>query len=265
MSTRTCLFCGRDLQGRKSNEHIIPLWLQDHLGIRRQKLYSTLYPTSGEVAKPREFTFNTLVSGLVCTECNSNRLSSIETRTKPLLIPLIDGSFKGTLSYDECHLITEWTFKTALTLNSVLQSGRVVPDEHYSAFYRKRAIPAFVIVSIANFDGEDELFWIQSQNWLGRFDGVPPEELRQRFEKTYRVVMRFGKLVTRVHCWPYDDWRLFDYYIDGIRYLWPTNPRGVTWPPSGSIADIRQLDESLSVIDFPRFHETDGAANPRCT
>jgi hypothetical protein len=250
LTSRTCLFCGKDLQGCRSKEHIFPQWLQRHLGIHGQKLYSTLYSTSGEIASIREFNFSRLVSGLVCTECNNNWLSGIEVRTKPLLIPLIDGTFDGVLSYEKCHLITEWVYKTALTLNSVLQTGRVVPDEHYSALYKRRAIPAFVIVSAASFDGKDELFWIQNQNWLGRFDGVQPKELEQRFGKTYRIIMRFGKFMTRVHCWPYDDWTLFDYHTDGIRYLWPTNPKGVTWPPSRSIGDLQQLDESLSVINW---------------
>ncbi len=245
----TCAFCSKPLRGQKSKEHIFPQWLQRQLGLKNQQLFNTLYTESGDISCIRQHTFNRHVSGSICESCNSGWLSDLEKLSRPLLIPLIDGTFAGTIDREESQRIARWLFKTALTLHLASQIERVIPAKHYQAIYERRAIPKRIVIAIANFQGRDELFWIQNQNWGGKTESKSLEELKASFKQTYRVILRAGHLAARIHYWPLDKWHLFDYAESSVRCVYPVQPNGVSWPPIDSISDIHDLDQSLFIIE----------------
>jgi len=247
--SRVCIFCGHLLSGHKSQEHIFPQWLQKRLGLEKRPIYPTLYYESGEVNRVRQTNFNAYVSGLVCRSCNNGWLSDLETRTKPLLESLVDGTFTGVIDPQSCKLLARWISKTALVLHSTSQQGRFIPVEHYLALYKGEPIPEGIVVSIAPIQGEDEFYWIQNQNWLGRTQDTSLEKLKAEFEQTYRIVFRIGNLAARTHYWKLSNWRLVDYFQSSLRYIWPIGSNGITWPPpERNIKVLQELDESIMIM-----------------
>lgn len=244
---RLCVFCGNPVQGQKSDEHIFPQWLQKHLGIKNQQLSNTLYAVSGETSSVRRHTFHGHVSGLVCERCNSGWLSKLEEQAKPLLIPLVDGTCTGQINWRDCQIIAFWIFKTCLTLHSASQIDKFIPAEHYKAVYERRAIPKGVVIAISNFQGKNDLYWIQNQNWQGKIEGVPIENLKEDFRQTYRIALCAGHLAARVHYWPLDKWQLFEYASSSVKYVCPIGSKGVSWPPIDAVNDIREIEDSLVI------------------
>jgi len=253
---RKCVFCGDSLRGqRKSREHIFPKWLQAHLGLSEEQLHHTLYTKRGEIDHVRSLPFLSHVSGLVCEQCNTGWMSELEGQAKPLLIPLLDGICKGRIRRDDCQIIAQWLFKTALTLHSASQrEKKLVPAEHYTMFYEKRTIPKGTVISIAHFKGQDGLFWIEQGSWRGRPEGGSIERLNEYFKQTYRITLRVGYLAWRVRYWPIwpkeygPPFKAFEYDPSSIRDVYPVGHKGISWPPAESISDLRELDEGLIIL-----------------
>jgi hypothetical protein len=94
-ATKTCLFCGRVLPPKrikngKSDEHIIPQWLMDHLGLCTMPVTGMRWDVpSRQVLEHKQHGVRRFVSGGVCAGCNGGWMSQLETEAKPILIRLI--------------------------------------------------------------------------------------------------------------------------------------------------------------------------------
>ena len=114
---KPCIFCGE--HKTMSNEHIIPVWLQAHLGIEKDLFISRAITTGIHgIFKPgmpspikdsridRLHAYSALVCGLVCTTCNNGWMRQLEDNASPLLKKLISVARKlGDLSDPERNLI----------------------------------------------------------------------------------------------------------------------------------------------------------------
>lgn len=253
MENKRCVFCGNVIKGanksnksNKSKEHIFPQWLQDHLDLKQQAIFPTLYTTIGEVDKYRQMTFNGFLSGFVCEPCNTGWMSKLEDAVKPILLGLIDGNYAGKLTTEDSGILARWSVKTALAIYSAHSAwiqDLFVPDEHYKSIARGD-VPERVVVSAARIQPEGDYYWIQSQNWYGQSDGLTLDD----FRRTYRFTMRFGRFAARVHYWPLEPRYMREHFADCIVHLWHSGPRSITWPPSGMIHELQEFDESLWLL-----------------
>lgn len=79
---RVCAFCNREPE-RWSEEHVIPQWLLDYMGITAQDQTFQGYAMSGgEVTAQRIFATRRLVEGRVCAACNNGWMSELENTAK---------------------------------------------------------------------------------------------------------------------------------------------------------------------------------------
>jgi hypothetical protein len=143
-----------------------------------------------------------------------------------------------------------WLFKTALVLHLASQQERFIPGDHYVTLWRKRTIPRGVVITLADYDGDDELYWIQRQGWTALPAVFSVEELAVYFKRTYRMTLRAGRLVWRIHYWPEDGkprFGAFEYLGSMVRYIHPVGAMGISWPPSDTIGEMQVLDESLMI------------------
>ncbi|SRR6266404_5986332 len=82
----SCRFCGCQLRskkakaGGKSDEHIIPNWLIDHLGVRDLTITPTVTDVaSGRIVDLRKHAVSGFVAGTVCGACNNGWMSRLES------------------------------------------------------------------------------------------------------------------------------------------------------------------------------------------
>lgn len=123
---KTCLFCGTTLRskksktGGKSDEHIVPGWLMDHLGIRNTIITPMLTESAARrVMHVRQHVVSAFKAGTVCTGCNNGWMSRL------------------SLTEREQFIVARWTLKTAAVLNRSSTYGnagdgiaRRIPDSH---------------------------------------------------------------------------------------------------------------------------------------
>jgi len=201
-SVKACVFCASPLAGRRSKEHVFPQWLQDFLLLRGQPLHSASYTVQGQLepANTRSLVLNAHVNGQVCAQCNHGWLCDLEGRAKPFLAPLFDGTFHGSLPPEDCEVIAEWLFKTALTLQSAEHRGEcAVPPQHFAAFYSGRSIPQDVTIAVAPFSaGDPTPSWTINGHWRGIGEGPAPQALVDHYQQSYKITIHAGRLAWRV-------------------------------------------------------------------
>ena len=128
----TCIFCGSDLAGCRSKEHVLPQWALDEFGLRDELTMPTHFSQSGQVLSDRLHTYNGMVAGKVCQNCNSGWMSRLEVENKDLITALARGR-RDTLDLQDGAAVglARWAFKTALALHAASNYRRLVPVEHY--------------------------------------------------------------------------------------------------------------------------------------
>jgi len=207
---KACVFCGTELKKRnKSNEHIIPIWLLDHLSIRDVKIEPTHMTSIGAIVTQRVHTLDGLIFGNVCEGCNGGWMSQLENNSKPILIDLIDGNRSlMSMSEKECFLISRWAFKTGLTLNSGSNFHKMIPDSHYKELYRNtNSLPQGLIIVAQHYNNSEPFYWQQGALWHVSGESVSKEDLDRFGIETYKITFSFGKLLFLVTYLPFEDYR----------------------------------------------------------
>ena len=214
-SGRICRVCNCLLsEGRgKSNEHIIPKWMQEHYGLKKRKIaYTPLesldLPVSMQLTPPakrhpqRHHNFGKLLLGSVCKKCNDGWMSQIESAAKNELIELIDGKDINENSLS----VARWAIKTAYIMTAATDPpvGRV-PQRHMFHLKRNADIPKGVTV-FYRIDEESEWWFSSSMTFVTEVEEPAPNNseiiVRRHLGNAYRYFFRLGRLTLVVHYWP---------------------------------------------------------------
>src|SRR6266851_2569958 len=211
---KTCLFCGVVLRGKKSkhggksDEHIVPKWLMNHLGIRDMPFTSERVDVrSGQTFGRRQHTVRSFVAGRVCANCNNGWMAELEEQTRPILIRLIaDPHELSKLHGDERDIVARWMFKTAAVLNRASSYGNLadvithpVPDEHLR-IVKSSAVPDDLIVVGSGCPCDRVADFIQNATWASPQNSIPLLEADR--ERSYKIAMSFRSLLLAVAYYP---------------------------------------------------------------
>jgi hypothetical protein len=216
---KSCLFCGCTLRskktktGGKTDEHIIPKWLMDHLGIGNMTITPTVKETtSGRIVEVRKHAVSSLIAGTVCGACNAGWMSRLEGDAKPILTRLIEDPHRlAELDVDQRTVIARWTLKTVAVLNRAstygnpaADEGHHVPDEHLRAVMNYE-IPHRVVVVGGGYDSSKPFDWLQFATWLVGFSRMPlqPED----GDRSYKIALSFRDLLLAVVYYPSEEYR----------------------------------------------------------
>jgi hypothetical protein len=258
MAQKLCLFCQLPLAG-KSEEHVLPQWLLNHLAIGNEDIRPTHFTAEGNVVSTRRHKLRNLVEGSVCSNCNNGWMSRLENDAKPILIPLMAGTREVVqLNKEERLLLARWTCKTCYVLNTSSNYHPKVPSNHLEYVHQnEKALPNNVAVVAQQQQGGLKFYWWQQQFFM-KSDTHPYvtgyEEAQRLLKPSYKISLLLNKLLLLVAYWPWPAWRMV---------LWP----GIhipLWPHSGTVGWYHQdpLTEGFPWFDSLRaihaFHQTFG-------
>jgi hypothetical protein len=251
---KSCLFCGTPLRPKKSkkdgksDEHIIPEWLIDHLGIRKMVITPMRTESaSGRILDARQHVLPAFVAGMVCGTCNRGWMSDLEQQSKPILVSLIaDPNRLSSLSTDERNTIARWTLKTAAVLNRSSTYGsaadklaRPVPDSHLREVMNGW-VPNDVVVVAGGYASSKPFDWLQYATWATPSNSIPLLETERN--RSYKIGLAFRDLVLAVAYYPSSEYRygvMEGHYVP----LWEGG-RGIVPVP-------RQMDDSPAQSNSP--------------
>jgi hypothetical protein len=200
MSSRVCLFCRGRLGANRAKEHVVPRWLLEHLGIRKEDLFQAVAKSvDSSITETRVTVGSQFVEGRICEECNSGWMSDLEGQAKDLITPLLDGTRAVfSLSVEERFLLARWAVKTAYVLSYATPLRDPVPQAHLQQIHGDKAkVPEMVAIFMCQREKTREFAYYQRNKWeVG--EAVPTPEPDER----YKIGLEFRRLFLLVAYWP---------------------------------------------------------------
>ena len=206
MAKRVCLFCGKN--NEMSNEHVLPQWLLEALGIRKDT-FKMLHSYLTIELNKRQHNLENLVNGRVCKECNNGWMSSLESRVKDILLNIIylnDISFIRQLNNNDDIIrddLIKWCYKTAIVLNNASNYRELVPIEHFRKLFLEKSIPHNVTINMG-LCMESDVTWVQSQQLFIINNDVDVQQLLNgnSLKNLYKITMQIGHFLFKVIFFP---------------------------------------------------------------
>jgi hypothetical protein len=225
---RACLFCGVDLKGVRSQEHVFPQWLLDELDVRAKKISAVhVFQPEGEdkdaeVLSTRPLTYENLREGRICAKCNNGWMSDLEQGCQGILRDMMHSRrLPEQLSEKECLLVARWAVKTAFVVNSSANYTIKVPEQQLKQLRERSDDLPWGIVVVATTSSFFNSGWMQSTRW----QLCAPDNLTKRIAslmdtRTYKIAIQFGHMVLVVVWHAIPGWWMM-LWTDHHTVLWP--------------------------------------------
>ena len=258
---RTCIFCDGPLAGNRAEEHAIPRWLMEFLGLTDGKIYlAVAHSQDNAILKDRTHAAGNFVEGRVCEGCNNGWMNDLERQTKELLKPLIQGTTNLlSLSDDERATLAKWATKTGFVISHASPLKKTPPSSHMR-YMKDHAgdVPPRVEVFGQQFLSTLDFNQIQRNQWPHIAAGPPPKDPAPP-DGTYKIAFHFRSLMLLVAHWAEPN--STPMISAGIHIpLWPVNKLHVTYhrqlPPldmKDSMAALDRFCSTLGVCDLDAF------------
>jgi hypothetical protein len=234
---RQCVFCKRiPPEINITNEHVLPGWLRQHLGLNDSKLrmrQNYLDPETGEKKSSHRISptspFEMKVKK-VCGKCNNEWLSQIEGSIKPFILDLANGhSIK--LNETQKQRLALWAAKTAMTRSLMDKGARHIPDEHYQFLMQQQSPPPNTTVWLGYCHAPYDT-WNRHLRFT-IFHGEPSEILCHctTIVLCSVMVMVIGFSSEHPAITPEAITNMMKFIIeDSIQKIWPPSPDDLIWP-----------------------------------
>lgn len=151
---RTCIFCGAAADLTK--EHVFPLWLRDAFSdLKDDEITMTLTSADATGARSvQEWKGDLLATTTrrACAGCNNGWMSSLEGRTRTVLLPMAQGDSRA-LGVPEQILLATWATKTAMVGEFMPLGVRIFTDEERAVVMAEDRPPWHVQARLAAYDG----------------------------------------------------------------------------------------------------------------
>jgi hypothetical protein len=234
-----------------NQEHIFADWISNRFG-RDRGLYQ-LVRHDGTIARSFPVTVFQQKLPVVCEPCNTGWMSVIESRVSKILGPMMVDAITTVLSPKTQRQIAAWAVKTALVLDLIEPTARVVADSEYSAFYAAKQPCACHIVWLAHravFDKSPQGDELVSEVFKTPVPIDAGRAVAQRWDswvaegrRVYAITFTVGHVVFQVfgHNLPnpvvLDTETRARAATSVVQRIWPVQGR-ITWPPSSPIESI---------------------------
>lgn len=246
-----CIFCGG---GPISKEHIFPDWMREIFprtdkDTHRQGTVSWGLDGDGKPkATPKVERKQGHAAGkrpkVTCIPCNNRWISTLDRKTKPLLVRLMKSQ-SYVLSIDEQQLLATWLTKMTMVIDAATQNAPAVPAEQR----------AYLKANLEPPEGWD--IWVASNGapgWATMLfhhaseiteDNLPPEApirpKRTGLNNAQTTTIGMAAFFTHVFSSKIPGFgiELQDEGKSALRRLWPLTGRALAWPTAVAISDNR--------------------------
>lgn len=203
------MFCGTQLKGNRSVEHVFPAWLQEKYNLSNEGLLQTHFSQNGEVLSERLHSLGKHVYGLVCSKCNNGWMSQLEVKSKSIIIHLAERSLHfDDLNSVQCLVLARWACKTAFNLHAASNYRAIIPNPHFRYIKDKEdSLPQGVSVFGHQHQNTQPFCWWQSPEWFLDGDEDHLSETNQELIKNraYKICFSISDLVLIVVYNPFPD------------------------------------------------------------
>jgi hypothetical protein len=227
-----CIFCSKHNQ--PSKEDVLAKWIAREFPDRDKSRFEIRKGRFDDASWPdRQFeavgNLGSITKG-PCIPCNNGWMSALESRVRPILVPLMRGESRA-LAKPQLSVIAQWAVKTALMYEYMryTEEARYFTAEHRTALYKSLAIPPNTRVFAARYVGDSATYQIGGQ--IPHFPGA-----KIRAHSSTIAIKQFAVQVFSFRWLPeHHGSRVLpsipnDIWAEAQEVVWP-NPRSMHWPP----------------------------------
>lgn len=142
---RRCIFCdGSNL----TREHVFPNWLRNYIDRKYDRTFHTETTTdpysgqtetkNGRLNRPGDPLSQRLK--VVCAKCNNEWMSAQQTKSKDLLIKLVDNTWE-TMSPVEAEALSSWITMTTMVLDTAHSIDKVATEQWQRTKFFETKLP----------------------------------------------------------------------------------------------------------------------------
>lgn len=163
-----CIYCNKEIKGDKSNEHVIPVWIFNHLKAKKQEI-NLLAISKEQIVHPERNSVPNTMTHKICGECNLGWLSALDSSCMET-VKLLSGGNRPTpqslqsLEQAEIDKLRNLIYKIFLNLvaTSPFKTGK---EQHYRDFHDSRAAPYNVVLFYCAVCTTAPITICHSDNW----------------------------------------------------------------------------------------------------
>ncbi|MDO7243144.1 hypothetical protein Q5M44_01170 [Acinetobacter pittii] len=187
-----CIYCGCNIKGKKSQEHVIPQWIIKRIGIQKYKHKFVLVSHKLNRVGERTPVTNT-ITHTVCSECNNGWLSDIDKSCTKALTELIDSAniYQENLN-DELNKICTLIYKIFLNFFATGPESFKKDKLHiFNEFYKHKCPPYNVELYLSKIRSDAPIRINHADIWIHNNDNyIYKDPLGIRF----KFFLQLGKI-----------------------------------------------------------------------
>jgi hypothetical protein len=235
-----CIFC---LRKDLTLEHIWAAWLRPHLPKMNSftSLTSTVYPDKSDfVRRIRVGDFHNRKLCIVCAPCNNRWMSTLQTKVKPHLLPLIKGEVT-VLDSKAQEILAAWIAMTVMVAEYFEQ--RISTSSTDRIYLRKTQRPSDRWkILIGNFIRGNWKPHLIHHTFLipSRTHHLKRNQSGTQMPNTQTTVFTVGQLYIFAASSPtdvFEQWRVTADGAGKLTQIWPISRNIIGWPPP-SLTDL---------------------------
>ena len=187
-----CIYCGKEITGKnKSNEHVIPQWIQNHLQSNKQAVRIEGISKKNIKVFDSTPTLNKL-QFKICVNCNNGWLSKIDSSCNNLLISLMNNNYPLYLFYEilqkrRAEFFDLYTLLYKIFLNYYAASPfRQNYNQYFTQFFTVKKAPNYIRFFYCGLKDFEKVAISHSDFWEGKSqfgltDSIQREIMRFKF------------------------------------------------------------------------------------
>lgn len=240
--SKTCIFCNST--GRKSKEHLWPVWMHEHLplignGYNVSELNTFKWKNQiGAKKTKRQGHLTTKKIRVVCQKCNNGWMSMLENEAKPILTKILnDESFK--LCAKNQQTIAQW-----ITLKSIIgehddRDLRVTPFAERNLFRKQLKIPNSYAIYIGRHGEKSDTAWLRTSQTIAKSRTGPNPPLGNLQRNMQSIAFICGSLFVYVLTIREHGIKAYEFLsLPKLIQIFPTKPTEINWPPNTILGSI---------------------------
>jgi hypothetical protein len=238
-TAKRCIFC---LRRGLTQEHVFADWLRVLFPRNASDTHTAGTTTWGKAKHGRIYAMPALRmrqghSGsrkvrYVCGPCNNGWMSRMEARTRPILMPLIQGLPHRISTFDQQYLAA-WVAKTVMVAEYLYPDRTAIPDLHRLWMYANLEPPPEWSIWMAHYSG-----MALSHHMCALHPAKPPGPGEVAPPDTQSTSIGMGHLFIQVLSTTVAG---LEFGLDNetvLRRIWPCTNQMITWPPPRFVGDV---------------------------
>ncbi len=251
---KACICC--DGHGRKSKEHVWPVWMHEHLPLLGDGENVSEVNTfrwkeqTGSKKSTRQGHLTTKKLRVVCPSCNSGWMSELESASKPILLKLLAGQAVDLFA-EQQDTLARWITMKAIIGEYAENNTHMTPREDRFLLRLEDRIPNYFAIYIGLHNASSDSAWLRASQTIALSPKGPSPPLGELNRNMQSIAFICGKLFVFVFAVREEGIEPTEFLrLKKVHRIYPRQSDIVKWPPAVVLSKLDMGQIAWAVDDM---------------